>query len=126
MIADYLIGISRYAIVFGIPFLILVYPRQPRWPKSIWGRFMIAIFMVWILIVIHRCVSLPHVIRQAEARGNPTYDRAAINVGYFFFGWLYGIIGSLPSLIVLLFLEVRTARKLRRRDIPERQPKSDH
>ena len=123
MIVDYLIWLSGFAIVFGVPFVILVYPRQPRWPKMLLGRFLMTILIVWILLMIHRCISLPHVIRQAEANGHPRYDAAAVNVGYFFFGWFYGIIGALPSLVILFFIEVRAARKLR---LQKTQAKSHH
>ena len=114
MIADYLIGISSIAIVFGVPFLILVYPGKPPWPKLLFGRFLMIILIVWVLLVLHRCASLPHLIRKAEANGNPTYDGAAVNIAYFFFGWIWGIIGAVPSLVILLIIQARAVRKLRR------------
>jgi len=126
MIADFLIWLSGFAIVFGVPFVILVYPSQPPWPKSLLGRFLMAILIVWILLVIHRCISLPHVIRQAEANGKPRYDAAAVNVGYFFFGWIYGVIGAVPSLIILFVIETRAARKLRRQGISDKRSKPRH
>ena len=113
MIAEFLIWFSGIAIVFGVPFVTLVYPRQPRWPKLLLGRFLMTLLIVWFLLVIYRCISLPHVVRLAEANGNPRYNQAAISVGYFFFGWFYGVIGAVPSLIILFFIEARAARKLR-------------
>ena len=112
MIADFLIGISGFAIVFGVPFVILVYPRQPRWPETLAGRIMMTILIVWILVVIHRVISLPVVRSRAEEQGIPGYDSIPVNIGIYFFGWFLGIMGLLPSLLVRLVLVWKAQQKL--------------
>jgi len=95
-----IIELSGLVITFGIPIIVLTYPKFPRWPRSIGARLFLTVLAVWLLLIVHRMASLPTLIRDAEAAGNIMYDGVGGNVAILFTGWFVGLIGCIPALII--------------------------
>jgi uncharacterized membrane protein len=106
-----LVETTGMLITFGVPVIIIAYPKLPRWPRSPVGRFVIAILFVWLLLIIHRMVSLPTLIRDAHAAGNMEYDGVGGNVGTLFFGWFVAAFGCIPALIISEIITFFTKKK---------------
>ena len=108
-----LVEITGMLITFGVPIIIIAYPKFPRWPRSPGGRFVIAILFVWFLLFVHRMVTLPTLIRDAQAAGNIEYDGVGGNVGILFMGWFVAAFGCIPALIISEIITLVTKKKNR-------------
>ena len=96
----FIIEASQWFIVFGVPVLILVYPRIPRWPRSYGLRIAGAILAVWGLMLVHRSISLPYLLAEADAAGNTTYDGVGYNAALVVIGWAFGLVGCIPAMLI--------------------------
>jgi hypothetical protein len=97
-------------VLFGVPIIIIAYPKYPQWPRSLCGRVIATIMLVWVLLIAHRLASLPTLIRDAEAAGNIGYDGVGGNVGILMMGWFMAAIGCIPALIISAIIQ-RAAKK---------------
>jgi hypothetical protein len=109
-----IIELAGLVIIFGIPIIVITYPKFPRWPRSIGARLFLTVLAVWLLLIVHRIASLPTLIREAEAAGDTTYDGVGGNVATLFMGWFSGLIGCISALIIS-----RVAGLLSKRRMPK-------
>jgi hypothetical protein len=100
-----LIEFAGMFILFGVPIIVIAYPKFPRWPRSVVGRFVATILVVWFLLIVHRLASLPTLIRDAEAAGNMMYDGVGGNVAILVMGWFMAAIGCVPALILATIIQ---------------------
>jgi len=98
-------------IIFGFPLFFLAHKNFPLFPRSLLGKFVLTVFLVWIFSILLRGFSLPYRIRAAEERGDLLHDGVAANAAIFFGGWLFGIIGSIPALIIRAIVSAFQSRQ---------------
>ena len=101
----------HWIIIFGVPLLLLASRNFPSRPRSLFGKLVLTILIVWILSMIHRYFTFPYRLRAARESGNLLYDGTAANAFTLFAGWTFGIIGSIPALIIRLFVSLFSPRK---------------
>lgn len=102
-------------VILGVPFLALVWPRWPRRPVGLFPRFLLTVLLVWGLAILVRMASEEARIGAAIANGaNPDDDGIGGNLVYLLFGWLIGLFGALPSLLIALAKGFMARRRDRR------------
>lgn len=94
---------SQIAVWFGVPFLLLVWPRRPAWPRHLGARIFATVMVVWVALIAHRLLTLPILIEAVRRSGESNYDGVGGNVGIILTGWLFALIACVPCLILRSF-----------------------
>lgn len=82
-----------FAIWFGFPIIVFL-PRLKK-PEDIGKRMVVSAFGTWALLILHlELIHRPVAFALAEARGNTSYDGAALSAAVWLFGWAFGVIST--------------------------------
>lgn len=104
-----LFDVSLIAIMIGVPFAVIVYPQFPPGFLSLRRRMLIACLVGWVLIIGHQYFD------QRYDRGHPIDQELRTDLGdglVFFLGWLFILLGSIPSLAFCAVDDFRRKRGL--------------
>ena len=99
-------GVMEFNIIFGCPFLILVWPGLKKWPGGFLGRFLTAVIAGWGLLI-----GLSEIERVTRYPLSGVNDGCAASAFTFAFGWIPACAGCLPATMVALLLKRRPAKK---------------
>ncbi len=101
--------VALLVIMIGVPFVVVVYPQIPRGIFSLRRRMLIACLVGWVLIIGYQYFD------QRYDKLHPIDDELRTDLGdglVFFLGWLFILLGSLPSLVVCAADDFRRKRGL--------------
>ena len=91
-----LYDVALIVIMVAVPFVVLIYPQVPPGFFSLRRRMLIACLGGWILIIVHQYFNQSFNKRHPQAG-----DLGDLGDGLvFFLGWLFMILGSIPSLAI--------------------------
>jgi len=94
--ARLLIDVSFFVVLFGVPFVVLIYPQLPRGNSTFRRRMLIAMFAGWVLFIALTYFEQKFRFLQ-PCNGEVRSD------GYllmYYIGWLPMIFGAIPSLVI--------------------------
>ncbi len=91
-----LYDVAVIVIMVAVPFVVLIYPQVPAGFYSLRRRMMIACLGGWILIIVHQYFN-----QSFNKRDPQESDLGDLGDGLvFFLGWLFMILGAIPSLAI--------------------------
>ena len=108
--ARLLLDVSFFAVLFGVPFIVLIYPQFPRGNYTFRRRMLTTMFFGWLLFV--SLIYFEQELRVLQPWDGDGKVRSDGHLLMYYIGWLPMILGAIPSLVICAIDDYRRKRGL--------------